>query len=271
MLTSRSTRACSSAIAATSARAEDAVPVRARALLHALRYEEGTLQPRRPLNVSFTLRNTGDRTGAEVAQVYAVAADQRADAPEATRRLGQGQLDPGESRRVTVPSRASPCPTGPWAQTLTPAPAKAPPTPPTQRDRPGQRKHGRSLGDTRRPGDAPVGASVQDIRLTDTVTLAAGTCAEDSDIAGGAGRRSGPGAPRRPAPGLAAASPGRVGPRPRRSPARARSCATATASTRCCARCCSKTALGSRPRRPHGRRASAWSRAAAPLRRARSS
>ena len=60
---------------------------------------EGGKEP----TVSFTLKNTGARAGAEVAQVY-VALPAAADEPP--KRLGafsKVQLNPGESREVSLP------------------------------------------------------------------------------------------------------------------------------------------------------------------------
>ena len=65
-------------------------------------YSDLNVQPGKPTNVTFTVKNTGSRAGSEIAQVYAALP---ADANEPPKRLvgwSKVQLGPGESKQVTV-------------------------------------------------------------------------------------------------------------------------------------------------------------------------
>jgi beta-glucosidase len=110
------------------------------------------------VNVSFTLTNTGDRAGSEVAQVYAGALPTAVETPvQQLAGFGRIDLQPGESKTVTM---ALACKSLAYWDTDTSewvSPA----------------------GDV----NLGVGASAGDIRLQGSVTLPGGTCAEDSDLA----------------------------------------------------------------------------------------
>jgi beta-glucosidase len=139
------------------------------------------------VSVSFALRNTGDRTGAEVAQVYAGTLP--TDVPTPPKQLAgwaKLTLDPGERRRVTVPLACkSLSHWEPGANTdAGQSEGQANTSDPTGTDPTSQNTDGRWATPAGRV-TIHVGASVQDIRLTDTVNLRAGTCAEGSDREGG--------------------------------------------------------------------------------------
>ena len=55
------------------------------------------------LEVSFTLRNTGKRTGTEIAQVYAALPDASGEPPKRLIGWTRVELAPGESKQVSIP------------------------------------------------------------------------------------------------------------------------------------------------------------------------
>jgi beta-glucosidase len=57
-----------------------------------------------PTEVSFDLKNTGTRAGAEVAQLYLAARDSKIDRPERELKgFSRVELEPGQTKRVNVP------------------------------------------------------------------------------------------------------------------------------------------------------------------------
>jgi beta-glucosidase len=65
-------------------------------------YSDLKVQTGKPMTVTFTVRNTGSRAGAEIAQVYAALP---ADANEPPKRLlgwSKVKLNPGESKEVSI-------------------------------------------------------------------------------------------------------------------------------------------------------------------------
>jgi beta-glucosidase len=67
-----------------------------------LRVEPETTDGTRPIHVSFTLSNTGSRAGAEVAQVYLGLPASAEDPPRRLAGWAKVELEPGESREVSV-------------------------------------------------------------------------------------------------------------------------------------------------------------------------
>lgn len=110
------------------------------------------------VNVNFTLTNTGDRAGSEVAQIYAGALPTSLETPvQQLAGFGRIDLEPGESKSVTVTLACKSLAywdtgAGQW---VSPA------------------------GEV----ELSVGASSADIRLQGSVTLPGGTCSEASDLA----------------------------------------------------------------------------------------
>jgi beta-glucosidase len=118
------------------------------------------------VDVGFTLTNTGDRAGSEIAQVYAgTLPGDVASPPQQLAGFARVDLAPGESKRVDVQLACKSL--AYWdvdeSQWVSPA----------------------------GPVALTVGASSRDTRLEGAVTLPGGTCAEDSDLAMNA--TSGPG------------------------------------------------------------------------------
>ena len=292
--TSRSPRACSSGYRGYERQADaDAVPVRARPLLHAVPVPR-TSRPRTATaasSVSFTLRNTGDRTGAEVAQVYAgTLPTSVSDTAQAAGRLGQGV------RSTRARAGASPCdwrasPLSYWdpgANTDAGHERGRSPRRRSRRHRSRQPEHRRTLGHARPDGwrstsGPPCRTSGSPHRSRSAAEPApkAATCAASSTTTavtgtgggegGGGAGNSGPAGPQGPAGARAA------GPQGRRAPARpsqgppgpaGRVSAATPRLHRCCARCSSQTAAGRRPRRRLARPTCASSKAAAPSPRA---
>jgi beta-glucosidase len=141
------------------------------------------------VSVSFTLHNTGERTGAEVAQVYAGTLPTSVPTPpKQLAGWAKVQLDPGDSRRVTVPVACKSLSYwDPGANTdAGQSEGQANTTNPQGTDPVSQNTDGRWITPA---GRVPiyVGSSVQDIRLTSTVTLRGGTCATGS-VGGDAAR-----------------------------------------------------------------------------------
>lgn len=55
------------------------------------------------VDVSFTIKNTGDRSGAEAAQVYVHSLNSRVERPDVELKgFGKVSLEPGQSKRITV-------------------------------------------------------------------------------------------------------------------------------------------------------------------------
>ena len=77
-----------------------AVPLRPRALVHDVRLLRA--EGRRSTRVSFTVRNTGKRAGAEIAQVYAGLPAAAKEPPKRLVAWEKIQLAPGESKTVTL-------------------------------------------------------------------------------------------------------------------------------------------------------------------------
>ncbi|MGH3371002.1 MAG: glycoside hydrolase family 3 C-terminal domain-containing protein, partial [Nocardioidaceae bacterium] len=124
------------------------------------------------VSVSFTLHNTGQRTGAEVAQVYAgTLPTSTPTPPKQLAGWAKVELDPGESRDVTVPLACkSLSHWDPGANTdAGQSEGQANTTNPAGTDPVSQNTDGRWVTPTGRV-TIDVGSSVQDIRLTDTVT-----------------------------------------------------------------------------------------------------
>jgi beta-glucosidase len=135
------------------------------------------------VSVSFTLRNTGRRTGSEVAQVYAGTLPTSVPTPpKQLAGWAKVSLDPGERRRVTV--RLACKSLSSWdAGANTDAgrsEGQSQAADPDSTDPVSQNTDGGWVTPAG-PLTVHVGSSVQDIRLTDTVTLREGTCAEGSD------------------------------------------------------------------------------------------
>ncbi|MBD0293325.1 MAG: glycoside hydrolase family 3 C-terminal domain-containing protein [Jiangellaceae bacterium] len=148
------------------------------------------------VSVSFTVRNTGQRTGAEVAQVYAgTLPTSVATPPKQLAGWARVRLDPGESRRVTVQLACKSL--SYWDSGANTdaghSEGQAQAADPDSTDPPSQNTDGRWVTPSGRV-TLHIGSSVQDIRLTDTVALRGGTCSENSDSAaghtGGDSRRS---------------------------------------------------------------------------------
>src|SRR4051794_30548394 len=135
-------------------------------------------------SVSFTLTNTGERTGAEVAQVYAGTLPTAVSTPP-KQLAGWAKvfLDPGESRRVTVPLACkSLAYWDPGANTdAGTSEGQANTADPDGTDPVSQNTDGHWVTPSGRVS-LYVGSSVQDIRLNSTVSLRGGTCSEDSDL-----------------------------------------------------------------------------------------
>ncbi|WP_411699651.1 glycoside hydrolase family 3 C-terminal domain-containing protein [Conyzicola sp.] len=110
------------------------------------------------VNVSFTLTNSGDRAGSEVAQVYAGTLPTSVPTPvQQLAGFGRIDLQPGESTRVNVQLACKSLAYWDVDESRWVSPA----------------------GEV----DLTVGASSRDIRLEGSVTLPGGTCAENSDLA----------------------------------------------------------------------------------------
>ena len=147
------------------------------------------------VSVSFTLENTGSRSGAEVAQVYAGTLPTSVPTPpKQLAGWAKVSLDPGESRRVTVRLACKSLSYwDPGTKTYVgQIEGAANVSNPNSTDPASQNTDGHWVTPSGRV-TLSVGSSVQDIRLTDAVTLRAGTCAENSDIAGGSGGGGGGG------------------------------------------------------------------------------
>jgi beta-glucosidase len=134
--------------------------------------------------VTFTLRNTGKRTGAEVAQVYAGTLPTSVSTPpKQLAGWAKVQLDPGERRRVTVQLACKSL--SYWDSGANTdagqSEGQANTADPQGTDPVSQNTDGSWITPS---GRVPiyVGSSVQDIRLTSTVTLRGGTCDEGSDV-----------------------------------------------------------------------------------------
>ena len=141
------------------------------------------------MEVRFTLRNTGERTGAEVAQVYAGTLP--TDVPTPPKQLAgwaKVELDPRERQRVTV--RLACKSLAYWdAGANTDAghsEGEANATDPQGTDPPSENTDGQWVMPTG-PVTLYIGSSVRDIRLTETVDLPGGTCDEYSDAEDGSG------------------------------------------------------------------------------------
>lgn len=70
-----------------------------------LRLSDGPVTPRRPLEVSVAVTNTGRRAGAEVVQLYVGSADALDGPPRQLRGFRRVELQPGQTRRVTFTLR----------------------------------------------------------------------------------------------------------------------------------------------------------------------
>jgi len=81
-----------------------------------LRVEPETSEGTSPIQVSFTLANTGSRRGAEVAQVYLGLPDSTGEPPKRLVGWAKVELEPGESREVivTLDPNAASCPLSSW-------------------------------------------------------------------------------------------------------------------------------------------------------------
>ena len=81
-----------------------------------LRVEPETSEGTSPIQVSFTLTNTGSRRGAEVAQVYLGLPDSTGEPPKRLVGWAKVELEPGESREVivTLDPNAASCPLSSW-------------------------------------------------------------------------------------------------------------------------------------------------------------
>ncbi|WP_198285556.1 glycoside hydrolase family 3 C-terminal domain-containing protein [Cellulosimicrobium cellulans] len=109
------------------------------------------------VDVSFTLTNTGDRAGSEIAQVYAGTLPTEIETPvQQLAGFGRIDLEPGESKRVNVQLACKSLAYWDLDQSRWVSPAG--------------------------PVDLTVGASSRDIRLEGSVTLPGGTCTESSDL-----------------------------------------------------------------------------------------
>jgi beta-glucosidase len=110
------------------------------------------------VNVGFTLTNTGDRAGSEVAQVYTgTLPAEVATPPQQLAGFGRVDLEPGESERVNVQLACKSLAYWDVDESRWVSPAG--------------------------PVNLTVGASSRDTRLEGSVTLPGGACAEDSDLA----------------------------------------------------------------------------------------
>jgi beta-glucosidase len=67
------------------------------------RYSDLKVQPGQPTTVTFTLQNTGNRTGAEVAQIYAALPPDSGEPPKRLVGWSKLELKPGESKQVSIP------------------------------------------------------------------------------------------------------------------------------------------------------------------------
>jgi beta-glucosidase len=149
------------------------------------RYRNATAENRNgQVSVTFTLRNTGKRTGAEVAQVYAGTLPTSVSTPpKQLAGWAKVQLDPGERRRVTVQLACKSL--SYWDSGANTdagqSEGQANTADPQGTDPVSQNTDGSWITPS---GRVPiyVGSSVQDIRLTSTVTLRGGTCDEGSDV-----------------------------------------------------------------------------------------
>jgi beta-glucosidase len=65
-------------------------------------YSDLKVDPGKPTTVSFTVRNTGSRPGAEIAQVYAALPANAEEPPKRLVGWSKVQLNPGESKQVSV-------------------------------------------------------------------------------------------------------------------------------------------------------------------------
>jgi beta-glucosidase len=174
------------------------------------------------VSVSFTLRNTGERTGAEVEQVYAGTLPTSVPTPpKQLAGWAKVELAPGESRRVTVPLACKSFSYwDPGANTdAGQSEGQANTTDPNGTDPVSQNTDGHWVTPSGRL-TLRIGSSVQDIRLTAPVSLRGGTCAEGSDAAaspgdgggssgggGGGSGSQGPPGPQGPAGPQGAAGP----------------------------------------------------------------
>jgi len=61
------------------------------------------LTPSDPTTVSFTVKNTGNRAGTEIAQAYASLPDSAGEPPKRLVGWARVELAPGESKQVSVP------------------------------------------------------------------------------------------------------------------------------------------------------------------------
>jgi beta-glucosidase len=155
------------------------------------------------VSVSFTVRNTGRVSGAEVAQVYAgTLPTDVATPPKQLAGWSKIELAPKESRRVTVQVACkSLAYWDPGANTdagHSEGQANNPPN--TAPGGPGDPVSANTDGRWVKPSGRVtlhIGSSLQDIRLTDTVALPAGTCGTGSDLSatGGVAPRLGAKAP----------------------------------------------------------------------------
>ncbi|RKQ92990.1 beta-glucosidase [Solirubrobacter pauli] len=137
------------------------------------------------VSVSFTLRNTGERSGAEIAQVYAgTLPTSVATPPKQLAGWTKVQLAPGESRTVTVPLACkSLAYWDPGANTdAGNSEGQAHATNPNGTDPPSTNTDGNWVTPNGRV-TLYVASSVSDVRLTTTASLRGGTCSEGSDLA----------------------------------------------------------------------------------------
>jgi beta-glucosidase len=157
------------------------------------RYRNATAENRDgQVSVSFTLRNTGKRTGAETAQVYAGTLPTSVPTPpKQLAGWAKVTLDPGERRRVTVQLACKSLSYwDPGANTdAGQSEGQAQASDSNSTDPVSQNTDGRWVTPS---GRVPlyIGSSVQDIRLTSTVTLRGGTCDEGSDATAGVAARA---------------------------------------------------------------------------------
>ncbi len=147
------------------------------------------------VSVSFTLTNTGDRTGAEVAQVYAGTLPTGVPTPpKQLAGFAKVFLEPGESRRVTVPLACKSLSYwDPGANTdAGNSEGRAAAADPNSTDPVSQNTDGGWVTPNGRVA-LYVGSSVQDVRLNSAVSLRGGTCAQGSDAEGSANTGGGGG------------------------------------------------------------------------------
>jgi beta-glucosidase len=71
------------------------------------RYSDLQVQPGSATTVTFTVKNTGDRAGAEVAQVYASLPENTGEPPKRLVGWSKVFLNAGESRQIRIPVSAT--------------------------------------------------------------------------------------------------------------------------------------------------------------------